>query len=104
MRKMARIAKINAVGSPRRCPDVGVAVEHCEAIALLEGAAGPGGGSCSGNVERSFRNFLDRRYGRILLKQLEAPGLRHRTTAADRHDLRRRLWNGPPAASDRPPH
>ena len=69
VREIARVAKENAVGPARRCPDIGMAVEHGEAIALLEGAAGPSGGSCSRNVEGSFRNLLDRRCGRDVAKQ-----------------------------------
>ena len=64
---MPRVAKENAVGPPGRRPDVGIAVEHGEAITVLEGAAGPRGGAGRRNVERGFRNLLDQRRGRVLL-------------------------------------
>ena len=66
---MARVAKENAVRSAGRRADVGMTVEHGEAVTVLEGAAGPCGGSGRRNVERGFRNLLDQRRGRALPKQ-----------------------------------
>src|ERR1043166_6123554 len=66
---MPRVAKENAVGAPNRRPDVGITVEHGEAITVLEGATRAGGGAGRRNVEGGFRNLLDHRRGRVLSKQ-----------------------------------
>ena len=63
---VTRVTKENAVRTARRRSDVGMAVEHGEAITMLEGAAGSCGRSRTRNIKRNFGNFLDQRCGRIL--------------------------------------
>src|SRR4029078_721378 len=72
VREMAGIREENAVRPAGRCPDVGMAVEHDKAVAMLEGTARPCGGSRPRNVEGDLRNLVDQRRGRVLPKQLEA--------------------------------
>ena len=68
-RQIARVAIEDAVRSAGRRADVAMAVEHDEAVAVLEGAARPRGGSGRWNVERGFRSLLDERRGRVLPRQ-----------------------------------
>src|SRR5215207_7632696 len=69
VREMARVAKENAVRSVSRRADVGMAVEHSEAVAVLQGSAGTCGGSGRRNIERGLRNLLEQWRGRVLPKQ-----------------------------------
>src|SRR4051812_10419521 len=72
--KMTCVGKENTVRPACRRPDIGVAVEHGKAVAMLERVAGPCGGSGCRDVEGSFRNFLDQRRGQALPKQWTASG------------------------------
>src|SRR6478752_973770 len=107
VRQIAGVAKEDAVGPARRCADVGVTVEHGEAVALLEGAAGPCRGSRPGDVERGLRSLLDQRFGRAWAKQSKALGRWHaRRPAMHAGDPVRggRRLSSMPAAYDRRGH
>ena len=64
MRQIAGVAKKDPVRPTRRRADIGVTVEHGEAVTLLEGAARSCRRSGPGDVERGFQNLLDQRFGR----------------------------------------
>ena len=72
VREISRVAKENAVGAPTHRADICIAVEHREAIALLERAARARRGSCARNIEGCFRDLIDQLCGRGMTKQREA--------------------------------
>jgi len=58
VREMACVVKENAVVAPRRSANIGMAVEHHEAITILERATRTRERTGARNVEGSLRAFL----------------------------------------------